>query len=124
MASIKHLCLWDKNRLQPAFYPTYKKTINWIILFNPDPSLQEFPNNKLNAVLASTKIIKLFMFKYFLLISFFVVLVFTSCTSTRKTAYFYNVQDTTFYSAGGNQQVPIQPNNILKEITWKRFKNE
>ena len=53
------------------------------------------------------------MFKYCLLISFVAVFIFASCTSTRKTAYFYNVQDTTFYSAGGNQQVPIQPNNIL-----------
>ena len=53
------------------------------------------------------------MYRYFLLISIVAVFIFSSCTSTRKTAYFYNVQDTTFYSVGGNQQVPIQPNNIL-----------
>jgi polysaccharide biosynthesis/export protein len=52
------------------------------------------------------------MFRYFLLFSIITVF-FTSCTSTSKTAYFYNVKDTTFYSAGGDQQAPIQPNNIL-----------
>ena len=53
------------------------------------------------------------MTRLLLLCAISAVFLFTSCTSTRKTAYFYNVKDTTFYSAGGNQQVPIQPNNIL-----------
>ena len=49
------------------------------------------------------------LFFYFLT----ALLIFTSCTSTIKTAYFYNVQDTTFYSGSNDVQVPIQPNDIL-----------
>jgi len=36
-----------------------------------------------------------------------------SCTSTRKTVYFYNVQDTTFLQRGPEIQTPIQENDIL-----------
>ncbi len=36
-----------------------------------------------------------------------------SCTSTKKTVYFYNVQDTTFLQHGREVQTPIQENDIL-----------
>lgn len=42
-----------------------------------------------------------------------VVLLNLSCTSTRKTVYFYNVQDTTFLQRGAEMQAPIQENDIL-----------
>jgi polysaccharide biosynthesis/export protein len=36
-----------------------------------------------------------------------------SCTSTKKTVYFYNVRDTTFLQRGTETQTPIQENDIL-----------
>jgi polysaccharide biosynthesis/export protein len=48
--------------------------------------------------------------------SYFVVLLLilvTSCTNTRKSVYFYNVQDTTFLPRGPEIETPIQPNDIL-----------
>jgi polysaccharide export outer membrane protein len=36
-----------------------------------------------------------------------------SCTSTKKTVYFYNVQDTTYLQRGSEMQTPIQENDIL-----------
>jgi len=36
-----------------------------------------------------------------------------SCTSTKKTVYFYNVQDTTFLQRGAEIQRPIEENDIL-----------
>jgi polysaccharide export outer membrane protein len=36
-----------------------------------------------------------------------------SCTSTKKTVYFYNVQDTTYLQRGSEIQTPIQENDIL-----------
>lgn len=49
---------------------------------------------------------------YFFII-FFIVLFSISCTSTKKTVYFYNVQDTTFLQHGREAQTPIQENDIL-----------
>ncbi|MGH2563390.1 MAG: polysaccharide biosynthesis/export family protein [Ginsengibacter sp.] len=42
-----------------------------------------------------------------------IVLLNISCTSTRKTVYFYNVQDTTFLQRSTEMQTPIQENDIL-----------
>ena len=53
------------------------------------------------------------MVKLLMFFSLSVILLFTSCTSSQKTVYFYNVKDTTFYSAGSNTEIPIRPNDIL-----------
>jgi polysaccharide export outer membrane protein len=50
---------------------------------------------------------------YSFLIIFLVMLLSISCTSTRKTVYFYNVQDTTFLQRSALIQTPIQENDIL-----------
>jgi polysaccharide export outer membrane protein len=42
-----------------------------------------------------------------------IVLLSISCTSTKKTVYFYNVQDTTYLQRGPEIQTPIQENDIL-----------
>ncbi len=49
----------------------------------------------------------------FLFIAALTMLLCASCTSTQKTVYFYNVQDTTFVQRGGETPTPIQPNDIL-----------
>jgi polysaccharide export outer membrane protein len=49
---------------------------------------------------------------YFFIVSF-MILFSISCTSTKKTVYFYNVQDTTFLQHGREVQTPIQENDIL-----------
>ena len=49
---------------------------------------------------------------YFFIVSC-IVLFSISCTSTKKTVYFYNVQDTTFIQHGREVQTPIQENDIL-----------
>ena len=36
-----------------------------------------------------------------------------SCVSAKKTVYFYNVKDTTFYQGGGQSDAVIQENDIL-----------
>ena len=36
-----------------------------------------------------------------------------SCTSTKKTAYFYNVQDTTYLQRNPEKEAPIEENDIL-----------
>jgi polysaccharide export outer membrane protein len=41
------------------------------------------------------------------------ILLTVSCTSTRKTVYFYNVKDTTFLQRSTEIQTPIQENDIL-----------
>jgi len=50
---------------------------------------------------------------YSFFIVFQIMLLSISCTSTRKTVYFYNVQDTTFLQRGSEIQTPIQENDIL-----------
>ena len=50
---------------------------------------------------------------YFLLIVFTIILISISCTSTSKTVYFYNVQDTTYLKRGPELQTLIQENDIL-----------
>jgi len=42
-----------------------------------------------------------------------IILVSISCASTKKTVYFYNVQDTTFVQRGSEIQTPIRENDIL-----------
>src|SRR5664280_2484545 len=49
----------------------------------------------------------------FLFIVSLIMLLSISCTSTKKTVYFYNVQDTTFIQRGSEIQTPIQENDIL-----------
>lgn len=49
----------------------------------------------------------------FLFIAALTMLLSMSCTSTKKTVYFYNVQDTTFVQRGLETQTPIQENDIL-----------
>lgn len=49
----------------------------------------------------------------FLFIAAFTMLLSISCTSTKKTVYFYNVQDTTFLQRGSETQKPIEENDIL-----------
>lgn len=49
---------------------------------------------------------------YFFIVSF-IVLFSISCTTTKKTVYFYNVQDTTFLQHNREVQTPIQENDIL-----------
>jgi polysaccharide biosynthesis/export protein len=48
-------------------------------------------------------------------IMFFIVIVLlsTSCTSSKKIAYFENATDTTFEAMLNNVEAPIQPNDIL-----------
>lgn len=46
-------------------------------------------------------------------IGFQIILLSVSCTSTRKTVYFYNAEDTTYYSGAKDIQTPIQPHDIL-----------
>lgn len=41
------------------------------------------------------------------------IVFFTSCNPSRKVIYFEHVKDTTFYSTGNDQQIPIRPNDIL-----------
>ena len=41
------------------------------------------------------------------------MLLVVSCTSTRKTVYFNNVEDTSFPNPNSDKQLPIQPNDIL-----------
>ena len=48
-----------------------------------------------------------------LFIAALIMLLSISCTSTKKTVYFYNVQDTTFVQRGNEIQTPIQENDIL-----------
>ena len=50
---------------------------------------------------------------YFLLIVFTIIHISISCTSTSKTVYFYNVQDTTYLKRGPELKTPIQENDIL-----------
>ncbi len=50
---------------------------------------------------------------YLIFIIVFVVFTGISCTNTRNSVYFYNVQDTTFLPRGKAIQTPIQPNDIL-----------
>ena len=49
----------------------------------------------------------------FLFIAALIMLVSISCTSTKKTVYFYNVQDTTFLQRGNETEKPIEENDIL-----------
>ena len=49
----------------------------------------------------------------FLFIVALIMILSISCTSTKKTVYFYNVQDTTFLNRGPEIQTPIQENDIL-----------
>lgn len=49
----------------------------------------------------------------FLFIVALTMLLSMSCTSTKKTVYFYNVQDTTFVQRGLETETPIQENDIL-----------
>lgn len=49
----------------------------------------------------------------FLFIAALTMLLSMSCTSTKKTVYFYNVQDTTFVQRGLETETPIQENDIL-----------
>jgi polysaccharide export outer membrane protein len=49
----------------------------------------------------------------FLFIAALIMLLNISCTSTKKTVYFYNVQDTTFLQRGAEIQRPIEENDIL-----------
>jgi polysaccharide biosynthesis/export protein len=49
----------------------------------------------------------------FLFIAGLIMLLSISCTSTKKTVYFYNVRDTTFLQRGTETQTPIQENDIL-----------
>ena len=41
------------------------------------------------------------------------VLLFTSCTNTKKVVYFNNVADATFPGSNAEKQTPIEPNDIL-----------
>ncbi|MEO8415052.1 MAG: polysaccharide biosynthesis/export family protein [Ginsengibacter sp.] len=50
---------------------------------------------------------------YSSLMVFLIVLFSVSCTSTRKTVYFYNLPDTTFLQKGTEMQTPIHENDIL-----------
>jgi polysaccharide export outer membrane protein len=49
----------------------------------------------------------------FLFIVALIMILSISCTSTKKTVYFYNVQDTTYLQRGSEIQTPIQENDIL-----------
>lgn len=49
----------------------------------------------------------------FLFIVALIMILSISCTSTKKTVYFYNVQDTTYLQRGSAIQTPIQENDIL-----------
>lgn len=49
----------------------------------------------------------------FIFIAALFMLLSISCTSTKKTVYFYNVQDTTFLQRGSEIQKPIEENDIL-----------
>lgn len=41
------------------------------------------------------------------------IIIFQSCTNTKKITYFRNVQDTAFFSKNNEIETPIQPNDIL-----------
>lgn len=49
----------------------------------------------------------------FIFIAALIMILSVSCTSTRKTVYFDNVQDTTFVQRSHETETPIQENDIL-----------
>lgn len=54
--------------------------------------------------------------RYFIIIIFQSLLVYTSCTSSKKIPYFQNAQDSAFRQVLGTIEAPIQKNDILNIV--------